>query len=66
MALIPIKPTACINPQYVQSVVCKYDAGYVAVRMYDGDVHDIQPIHNESPWQTYDRVRRELGCEAKQ
>lgn len=65
MSLIPISPLACVNPIYVSSVVCKYEAKIVCVRMYDGAEHSIQPLHEEDVFAAYDRVRKELGCEEK-
>lgn len=65
MALVEITKAASINPRYVQSIMCKYDAGYVTVRMHDGVEHDVQPVHNESAWEAYDRVRTSLTEEAR-
>ncbi|RVT75658.1 hypothetical protein EM858_14525 [Agrobacterium sp. CNPSo 2736] len=65
MALVEITKTTSVNPHLVQSVQCYYDSSCVGVRMHDGREYSVQPIHNETTWEAYDRVRASLGYEVK-
>lgn len=64
MALVEITKTTSVNPRYVQSIQCYYSSGHVTVRMRDGVEHNVQPVHNESVWEAYDRVREAMVAEA--
>ncbi|EGL63605.1 hypothetical protein AGRO_3674 [Agrobacterium sp. ATCC 31749] len=65
MALVEITKTTSVNPNLVQSVQCSYDASCVVVRMHDGREHNVQPVHHETAWEAYDRIRASLGYEVQ-